>query len=318
MRLNLLFIFFLFGLLGCGLSNEEKVDDAITQAHQLLTSNKCAEAISILNSVGQQTSNPDWLSAMASAQACLAPWNVVRFFETDLGKLSTASETAILGSAATFTQAVMVSPTDPTYTNLRSAINTLLSAGGITTISYANRAATIGASGASNLAMQTLYMLINQIGQFSRFYGDATPATGTKGSGGTSGCYIDYTDTDAQDYINNIGPFGSCNTVNEGNANLTGNRARLCEGIVLFNNFIDILGSITINPTGNNGNLSDLNTLANNIEAFCADATANYGIDFGGTCTVKTQSTCENNVGAQYNIEHIERYYAIIWETLHQ
>ncbi len=324
MQKTLLLSFLLLIVYGCGLSSEEELDDAITQAHRLLSQNKCGEAIAILNGVGQQTSNKDWLSAYASAQACNAPWKVTTFFETDLSKLSTASSTAIVGSTATFSQSIMTSPSDGTYTNLRAAINTLLSAGGISNISYSNRVAAIGSSSANILAVQTLYLQLTQLGQFSRFYGNADSTTGTKGTGAhasANGCYIDYTDNSAdgaQDYLTAVGALGTCNTFAEGNADLTGNRTRLCEGIVLMNNFLDILANVTLDPTGNNGNLGDLDELATSIETACADATATYNVDFGGTCTVKTQSVCENNADNTYNIEHLERYYAVIWEGLHQ
>lgn len=324
MQKTLVLLFLLILTYGCGLSSEEELDDAITQAHRLLSSNKCGEAIAVLNGVGQQTSNANWLSAYASAQACNAPWKVVTFFATDLDKLSTASSTAIVGSTATFTQAVMTSPTDGAYTNLRAAINTLLAAGGITNISYANRAAAIGTSKASNLAIQTLYLQLTQLGQFSRYYGNADQTSGTKGTGtnpSSNGCYINYTDnaaSGAQAYLTAVGALGTCDTFVEGNPDLTGNRARLCEGIVLMNNFLDILANVTLDPTGNNGNLGDLDELATSIETACADANTNYGVDFGGTCTVKTQSICENNADNTYNIEHLERYYAVIWEGLHQ
>lgn len=312
MRLNLLLVFFLFVLIGCGLSKEEEVDDAITQAHQLLTSNKCAEAIAVLNGVGQQTSNADWVSAMASAQACLAPWNVVRFFETDLDKISGADTDTILGVTATFSQAEMVSATDPTYTNLLSAINTILNAGSSTTVSHTNRVTDFGSVSANSLSVQALYMIINQIGQFARFYGNANTSTGTKGGGsGSNGCYIDYTDAQAQAIIGVI-TTDSCNLVNEGHADLNASRARRCQGIVLFNNFIDILGSVSFG-TDNSGDLDDL---AANINDLC-DTAAGGGLDLGGTCTVKTQSVCEANSDSQYNDEHIERFYATVWESMH-
>lgn len=314
MRLNLLLVFFLFGLIGCGLSKEEEVDDAITQAHQLLTSNKCAEAIAVLNGVGQQTSNPDWVSAMASAQACLAPWNVVRFFETDLGKISDTTNTnTILGITATFSQAEMLSATDPTYTNLLSAINTILTAGPSTLVSHTNRVIDFGSIAANSLSVQALYMIINQIGQFSRFYGNANTSTGTKGAGvGSNECYINYNDAQARTIVDAIGG-DSCDLYNEGHPDLNANRSRQCQGIVLFNNFIDILGNVSFG-TNNSGNLDDL---AANIADFC-DAAAGGGLDLGGTCTVKTQSVCEANADGEYNDEHIERFYATVWESMHQ
>src|SRR5690606_22852040 len=187
----------------------------------------------------------------------------------------------------------------------------------------ASRVTAIGASATSNLAIQTLYMQLSQIGKFSRFYGNASLADGTKGGGaGATQCYLTYTDADAKTYIDGVpGGLGTCNDTDTdtGRAELNGNRERMCEGIVLFNNFIDIVGNITIDPTSNNGSLGDLDGLSTDIEAVCADASGPpINFNLGGTCTVKTQSVCVANADGQYNIEHLERYYAIIWEGLHQ
>lgn len=314
MQKALVLIFLLFLAIGCGLSKEEEVDDAISQAHRLLSSQKCAEAMAVLNGVGQQTSNPDWLSAYASSQACLAPWSVVSFFATDLPNMNTG-QAAIVGSLATFVQAVMTSPSDGAYTNLRAAINTLLYAGGISTVSHNNRVLELGAGDTSNLDIQALYMIINQIGQYSRFYGNASAATGVKGSGAAlSQCYIDYTDNDAQTIVTAYPGSNNCNSFVLGHAQLTVSRTRLCEGIVLFNNFIDIIGNVTIDPTSNNGGLSDLTA---NIGDVCA-AAAGGGLDLGGTCTVKTQSVCENDTNGDISDAQIERFFAVTWEALHQ
>lgn len=324
MRVNLLLLFFiLLTLGGCGATTEEEVEDAIVTANQYLSKQQCDEALRVLEGVGAQPTNPDWLSAYASAQACKAPWNVVRFFETDLDSLDTTSESTVIGSLAKFSQANMTSATDGAYTNLRNAIDTLLYAGGISTVSYGARVLALGSSATNNLATQTLYMQLSQIGKFARFFGNADSSTGVKGSGAQAGvgCYINYTDNEAngaQAYLTAVGALGTCNTFNEGHPDLTGNRELMCEGIVLFNNFIDVVGNITIDPTGNNGNLGDLDSLSTNLEALCADATTTYSVDFGGTCTVKTKSTCVNNADNRYDLKHLERYFALIWEGLHQ
>tara|TARA_R110000868_G_scaffold83454_2_gene235542 strand:+ start:64 stop:1005 length:942 start_codon:yes stop_codon:yes gene_type:complete len=306
--LSLIFLAF-----GCGLSKEEEVDDAISQAHRLLSANKCAEAIAVLNGVGQQTSNADWLGVYADAQACLAPWSVVSFFATDLPNMST-SQSAIIGSLATFQQAVMTSPSDGAYTNLRAGMNTLLYAGGLTQVSHSNRVSALGLIDANNIGVHALYMMINQIGQFSRYYGNALATTGVKGSGGGSECYINYTDLDAQTIVGAYPAANNCNSIVLGHAQLTGNRARLCDGIVLFNNFLDVIGNIAIGDTGNNGGLDEL---ATNIGDLCA-AAAGGGLDLGGTCTVKTHSVCLNDTNGDISAAQIERFYAVTWEAMHQ
>lgn len=313
MQKALVLIFLFFLAVGCGLSKEEEVDDAISQAHRLLSSQKCAEAMAVLNGVGQQTSNPDWLSVYASSQACLAPWSVVSFFATDLPNMVT-SQSAIIGSLATFQQAVMTSPSDGTYTNLRAGMNTLLYAGGLTTVSHTNRVAALGLLDANNIGIHALYMLINQIGQFSRYYGNALAATGVKGSAGVSQCYINYTDVDAQAIVTAYPASNNCNSFVLGHPQLIGSRSNLCDGIVMFNNFIDIIGSIAISPTSNSGGLS---TLATSIGDLCT-AAAGGGLDLGGTCTVKTHSVCLNDTNGDISAAQIERFYAVTWEAMHQ
>lgn len=321
MRVNLLIIFLLCALLSsCGATKDEEIESAIVSANQFLSNKRCNEALQVLDSVGPQMSNPDWLSTYSSAQACTADWNVVRFFETDLDLLDTASETAIIGSLAVFSQANMSSPTDAAYTGLRNAITTLLSAANVSPISYQARALALGTSVASRLAIQTLYMQLAQLGKFARYFGNAN-ASGTKGLGtGANECYLTYNDADAQAIANSAG-LGTCDTIpgDTGHPDLTGNRTRLCEGIVLFNNFLDIVSNVTLDPTGNNGNIGDLDGLSTNLAAACATLSGpptNY--DFGGTCTVKTQSICESNAGGNYTMAHLERYYAAFWEGLHQ
>jgi len=319
-RLNrLLFLFIACILIGCGASTQEEVENAIVTAHQYLSSKKCSEALQVLDGVGQQMSNPDWVSAYASAQACQADWNVVRFFETDLDLLNTSDESAVIGSLSVFSQANMDSPLSPSYTGLRNGITTLLSAGNVSPISYQARAISLGTSAANRLAVQTLYMQLTQLGKFARYFGNAS-TTGVKGQGsGSNECYLSYTDADAQAIIS--AGLGTCDDpgVDTGHPDLNGDRTRLCEGIVLFNNFLDIVANISLDPTGNNGDIGDLDELSTDLAAACATLSGpptNY--DFGGTCTVKTQSICENNVGGNYTMAHLERYYAAFWEALHQ
>lgn len=299
----------LFILTSCGLSKQEEIDDAITVAHQLLTSKKCSEAIATLNGVGRQETNADWLRAYASAYACLANWSVVNFFADDLDSISSADQDAILGITAAFDQAVMTSPTDSHYTNLLTAVNTLLYAGGISSPSSASRKTVLTSSEVNNIDVQNLYMILNQIGQYARYYGN-TNSAGTKGAGTQSNsCYINYTDANAQAIVAIGG--GSCSVFNDGNTDLTGNRERLCQGVVLFNNFLDILASVSLAGSDNAGSLEDL---VDEIDDLCAGS----ALDMGGTCTIKSQSTCVANANANLNIEHLERYFAVVWESMHQ
>ena len=52
-------------LYGCGSSDENKVNFAITKAEILLSSGSCAEALKVLNEIGNQKENARYLITLA-------------------------------------------------------------------------------------------------------------------------------------------------------------------------------------------------------------------------------------------------------------
>ena len=304
---NLLLILFLVLGFSCGTTNQEDVEDAIFHARQLLTGGRCAEALEALAKVPYQPKNIDYLEAAASAHACIGGYNTVTFFLDDLDKLGT-SQTAFLGSLATFSTSNMTTSASSAYLSIKTAINTLIMAGGISSSSYANRSGAIGASANNNISVFSLYMILVELGKFMNYYGNADDSTGIKGTGGQANeCYMDYTDAQAIAAIG-LGTSGSCNLPNEGHPDLTGDRTRACEGVVLFNNLIDIISNVIFSGT-NSGSLGDL---AAGISSVCAGgATFNREI-----CDVKTFSECVSNT-ADIDSNQLERFYGIIFENMH-
>lgn len=305
-RKNLLLLLLVILSFSCGTTNQEDVEDAIFHAKQLLTGGRCGEALEALAKVPYQNSNVDYLTTYASAHACNAGYSTVNFFLEDLDKLST-TQTGFLGSLATFSTSNMAQDNSSGYQSLWVAINSLITAGGITDVSYAGRTDAIGASQNSNLSVFALYLILAQLGNFTNYYGNSVDATGVKGGGGNPNeCYLDYTDGTAQAGIGLQGG-DSCDLFNEGSAELNGNRTRRCEGIVLFNNFLDII--LNISFSGNNsGNLNDLKSIAGGCTA---------GATFNAeTCEVKSVSECVSNTTDIDNVQ-IERYYGIIIENMH-
>ena len=79
---------------------EEKVLDAIDSAQIHLSVGDCDRALELLEEVGEQNKNVDWLQAKASAYACKAGYNLINLFENDLTKIGSPSE---FGGFARFT-----------------------------------------------------------------------------------------------------------------------------------------------------------------------------------------------------------------------
>lgn len=304
---NTLLIFLLVLGFSCGMSSEEEVEDAIFHARQLLTSGLCEEALEALSAIPYQPKNVDYLEATASAHACMGGYSTIEFFLTDLDKIG-STQTALLGSLATFSTSNMTTSASDAYISIKTAINTLIMGGGVSTSSYAKRSAALGSTANNNISVFALYMTLVELGKFLNYYGDANDTTGIKGGGPQSNeCYMDYADATALVAIG-LGTSGACNAGNEGHASLTGNRTRACEGIVLFNNLLDILANVSFSGS----NSGDLGDLAGNISGACT-----AGPVFNAeTCTTKTFANCVSDT-TNIDAAQIERFYAIVFENMH-
>ena len=88
-RLAFLYFFMVF-FVGCGSSDENKVNFAITEAEIYLSDSNCLSAITSLESVGNQPTNSRYLQTMASAYSCKASHSTLGVF-SDLKTFSTNS-----------------------------------------------------------------------------------------------------------------------------------------------------------------------------------------------------------------------------------
>ena len=80
---------------------------------------------------------------------------------------------------------------------------------------------------------------------------------------------------------------------------------RACQGIVLFNNFIDVLANTTLSVDATLNTLTGTVTTA--FTAACALVSNN------GVCTVMAQNECETDY--TYLTAPVQKYYGYIWET---
>ncbi len=296
----------------CGkLTDQQKIDQAIRDAHHLLTKEKCGQALEALNKVSFQARNPDYIGVYASAQACRSDFRVPSFFANSVDDIGTENATFLTSLTTMETSAISTS-NDTSYVALRDALNTLLHAGGIDIPNHANRADALGEAAAQQLSLQILYMLLVQMGKYFYLYGN-TDDEGNKGRRDSSAnqCLTDYTTTQARfarmvASSTSPSPIFPCNSDSDGHSELatgaTGRKGKLCEGVVLFNSFIDLISSVSITEE-NSGSLSELRDGLNDVCGALGLATL---------CTQTSQSLCES----RETVTDLEIYFVGIFETM--
>lgn len=295
----LILIFSLLLLFGCG-SDTSEVENAIDEANYLLNDRSCLAAREVLDEAGYQNNNPRYLAAYATTYACEAGYSTIDFFANDLDNLS-ATSNGFFGSLASFsTSNTMTSAADTDFTKLRQAVNTILYAGGATTSSALARKNTFGTRDGNNLNVQALYMNLVALGRWLRYHGN-TNASGEKGAGTNpeaNTCLYPY--GAAFDSLLDDGDTGSCTNVAKTATDDT-TIATLCNGIVLFNNFFDIIINISFSGT----NTGSLNDLGQTFQDVCDDLPAQYQ----SFCQLRDQATCE----AQ-DVDELQGYSILVFE----
>lgn len=338
---NILFVLITTILLtSCGgKSDEEKVDDAIDTANIYLTKGMPTEAIDILLSVGYQNRNATYLAVMASAYALRAGFSEPNFFGNDIANIG-ASAANILGTFTTFSTSRMISPNDTKYLDLQIAIDTLLYAGGVTTPTTTERAKIFTTAQNGNITFQLLFMVMAQMGKYFYYYGNADPVTGAKGGGaGTANdtsinnnqCLYDgylnpggandqlATPEDLTDPCD-IGDPGHLDLKNPSKAIIV---KRMCQGVVLFNTFMDLMTKGTLSSLSQVGSIGTLDDIAG--EGGLIDIAYGAACTLSGAaevCQVYSQSKCEEDylddggAPAVSPDPKLIKYFGFILETL--
>ena len=296
---------------GCSSKNESTVNTTVENANRLMSDNgNCARVVTMLEDLGIQNRHTHYLQTLAAAYACVANFNTIVFFNDFLDSIATNDADALLSSlAAMDTSDDMTSADDPDYINMQRGIDLLLYAGDIDIVSHQERSNVFGERIADNMDIQNLYMVLTQLGRWLAYYGN-TDDNGVKGSGPeTNTCLIDYMDIASQALINiPPGSTGNCTSTTSGHPDLAGNRERRCQGIVLFNNFLDLLGNVSIARNTNTEDIDDLTGLTTVLQSNCNNA------GLGAICTVRIASVCEND--PSITDQTIELYYASTLERL--
>ncbi len=150
-------------------------------------------------------------------------------------------------------------------------------------------------------------MILVNMGRWFNYYGNAD-INGEKGAGAEPNtCLATYTDVNALAAIDVVGG-DSCNTgTNTGHVDIEGaaRTERLCQGIVLYNNFIDTLSNIQF--TG--ADAATFDTIESTFSGVCL-AASTLSTFSPSMCDVRDQLVCETQTN-----QDIERFSASIFET---
>ncbi len=313
MKASFFLIFFSLFPLSCGQSPKEKVELAINKANFYLTRSQCNKAVNALDDVDYQSKNVDYILAHSSALACRDGYSTTTLFFKDIPNMATGMN-SILASLATFSTSEMIGEDDIRFNSIKESLNRILLAGGITQSSHANRLAVKEFSEADveRLNVLALYLVLVQMGRFSLYYGNANNEDGAKGKGDQGNeCYLTYSDP-AADILINLARTDCKDSSDNGHRELDASRNMRCYGIILFNNFLDLLKSLIF---AGKKNVKKLIEISDNVTDLCEIASKTY--DFGKTCSTKTFKKCVEDT-VNHSDAHIERFYAAIYENMHK
>lgn len=307
----ILFLILLFS--SCSQKPAEEVREAIDVALSHLSKEECEAAIEVLEDAGVQSNNAVYLQVLASAYACKAGYDEVKFIANDLNGMVTSSPNAIIKSIASLSLSPESTTDSENYIAIRRALQLLLNS--TSTVSHAERVAKFGKRKAGDMGIQALMLNVVNLGKFLNVYGNAS-SVGVKGAGtNTSSCFINYTDARAQ-LIVGSGATGACSTNNDGHpdlsfaaANLSSTRRRLCEGLMTVTNILDIMENLDLSSSSELANLAEI---ASKVGTF---KTAAETAGLGTLINMTSQSDCETALQTQSNLDDMELLYAILFET---
>lgn len=307
-----IFVIFILSLLySCAKKPAEEIWEAIDVAQTYLSQEKCSEAIKVLEEVGRQTDDSVYLQVLASAYACRAGYNAIRFIGNDIPTINTASA-QLMNSLVLLSSSHETVTDSDSYTDVKTAINILLEANGGSQPSQIARTETFGSRKAGDMGVQALLISIVQLGKFLNYYGNVD-ASGNKGGLGGNFCFITYTYGDAQAAANSGG--GVCDGNSPGHPDLDytteAGKRRLCEGLMLITNLIDILDNIDVSS---NASLSSLENVAASANQFKTTAIS-LDPDLSTLLNMTSQSLCETTVDTPAELNNMQLIYASIFES---
>jgi hypothetical protein len=322
---SIFFLFLIFFCTSCAKTKSEKTDEAIDVALTYLSDSQCSKAIKVLESAGRTTANPIYLQVLASAYACRGGYSEIDFLTTEVNKID-STLAGFMKSLTTFIWSDESEADSDTYVDFQEAIDILLYVDDQQP-SQVRREAKYGTRKAGDMAVQALFLGLSQLGKFLDFYGNVN-VLGVKGGGApntdeqgatASTCFITYTYGPSIAYLGS-GAGGACispgSFVGHPNLSLAGaslatTKIRMCQGLMLITNIIDILDNTTF-PTG--APFDDLASVATTIGALKTAVTA-ANPALVTLLDTTSQEVCESLVSDSTEFNNLQLIYALLFET---
>ncbi len=294
-------------LVSCGNNPEEAAAIGIDEALTLLTNGKCNQAIEVLEDLEDQDENPVWFKTLASAYACKASINVISFVDNDI---SAIDESQLFKSISILSYSDETAVDSTKYVGLRDALDIL----GRSDFSQATRTADFGPRHGEDMGVQILLYSIIELGKYLNWYGNVD-ATGKKGAGSnTNSCYLNYTYAPAIAIIGALPASNACNVTNDGHPDLNGAQkiVRVCEGLTLMTNIIDVLENIDLSSSSTLAALEDIVAELSTYRTTADAAGVGYLLD------VTSPSACETLLATQSDMDNAELLFALVLEQEHE
>lgn len=308
---SILLILILIHTVACSKNEAEKTNEAVDVALTYLSDGKCEKAIDVLEDAGVQNNDAVYLQVLASAYACKADFNEIEFIDGDLKNITTTSAATIIKDLAGMNYSAETAADSPDFTAILTGLNYLLNSTSGDP-GQTERETKFGVRKSGDMGMQVLILSLADLGKFLRFYGN-TDAAGAKGAGtGTNNCFMDYNDPRAQALVGG-GTTGACVSNNDGHPDLDQSTAngkrRMCEGIVLLTNALDVLENIDFSDSSTLSNMSDVSAQIATYRALATSA----GI--GNIIDMTSQEECEDYAAVPAQLLDLEYFYALIYEV---
>jgi hypothetical protein len=305
--LHFILIFVLVFVSSCGNNPEEVAYQAIDQALTLLSDGKCGDAIKLLEDLKDQEENPVFLKTYASAYACKAGFNMVRFVESDIEAID---DTDLLGSVSILTYSDETETDSPEYKAMKKSLEIL----GRSDFKQDTRNSDFGQRHGEDMGVQVLIYSIMQFGKYLNWYGNVD-AAGKKGAGtNTNTCYLNYTYAPAQAVIGGFPASNACQSTSAGHPDISGADLipRMCEGITLIANIYDVIKTIDLTSSSTLGALEDI---VSELDSYETAAQAAGVEEF---LTLTSPADCATLLATTTGMNEAELFLAIVLESEHE
>ncbi len=256
--LSLLFIF----STSCA-NKEEEVISAKKEALHFLSSGDCSAAKKALDSISPDSDDKVYVSLYASVYQCRANYRELETVLDELGALDSQAQNLFAILASFDAGQEVTQPDDDKYLNIMKALEVIQNSS--STKGSLGRKQKFGETGGGELNYQAFFLTTILLSKYFGAYGNVD-SSGSKGAGSGSSavCLAQYNYANVNnDYLDEINT-DSCTGATTSNSDVSilvsdsEYERKLCEGVVLYNNFYDLLFNLDLpQDTSDLGNIED-------------------------------------------------------------